>query len=303
MVQIASPRLGLFALATALSLATTARAEGIKDFFPDDYAQLNDQDRALVDQLELYQGKVKTSDGMAELDVPEGYYFLDATDAQLVLEKFWGNPPDKTVTGMIFPRSGWAWTGAWGAPISYDPLGHVADEDAGSTDFDALLTQMKQDIQDGNSWRKENGYDAITLVGWAEPPHYDATTKELYWAKDLHFDGAESDTLNYDIRELGRKGVLVVSFVADMGQLEEVKAAAPDIRKMIDFTEGNRYADFQPGLDTVAAVGIGGLIAGKVVAKTGILLVLLAFLKKGIVLVMVPVMWAVNKLRGKGPAA
>ncbi|MFO1202617.1 MAG: DUF2167 domain-containing protein [Tabrizicola sp.] len=291
------------AAALFLTCAGAAQSEGIKDFFPEDYAQLNDQDRALVDQLELYQGKVTTSDGMAQLDVPEGYYFLDATDAQLVLEKFWGNPPDKTVTGMIFPRSGWAWTGAWGAPISYDPMGYVSDEDAGNTDFDALLSEMKQDTQDGNAWRKENGYDAITLIGWAEPPHYDAQTKELYWAKDLHFDGADADTLNYDIRELGRKGVLIVSFVADMSQLEEVKAAAPDIRKMVDFTEGNRYADFKPDLDTVAAVGIGGLIAGKVAAKAGLLVVLLAFLKKGFVLLLMPVIWLVNKLRGKPPAA
>jgi uncharacterized membrane-anchored protein len=162
---------------------------------------------------------------------------------------------------------------------------------------------MKEDTQDNNTWRKENGYEDISLIGWAEPPHYDAATKELYWAKQLHFDGSPADTLNYDIRELGRKGVLIVSFIADMGQLGEVQAAAPDIRKMVDFTEGNRYADFKPGLDTVAAVGIGGLIAGKVVAKTGLLLLLLAFLKKGIILVIVPVMWVVNKLRGKGPEA
>ena len=291
-----------FAAVTLLA-STIAEAEGIKDFFPDDYAQLNDEDRALVDQLELYQGKVKTADGMAELVVPEGYYFLDATDARLVLEKFWGNPPDETVTGMIFPRSGWAWTGAWGAPITYDPMGYVSDEDAGTYDYDALLAQMKQDTQDNNTWRRENGYDAITLVGWAEPPHYDAATKELYWAKQLHFDGSEGDTLNYDIRELGRKGVLIVSFIANIEQLDEVKAAAPEIRKMVDFTEGNRYADFQPGVDTVAAIGIGGLIAGKLAAKAGILVVLLAFLKKGFVLVLLPVMWLVNKLRGKKPEA
>jgi uncharacterized membrane-anchored protein len=292
-------------VATALSLfaSTIASAEGIKDFFPEDYAQLSTEDRVLVDKLDLHQGQVTAADGMAQLTVPDNYYFLDSSDAQLVLEKFWGNPPDPTVAGMVFPRSGWAWTGAWGTVISYDPMGYVSDEDAGSTDFDALMDGMKKDLQESNAWRKENGYEAITLKGWAEPPHYDSTSKELYWAKALHFDGTDGDTLNYDIRELGRKGVLVVSFVASMDQLDEVKAAAPDIRKMIEFSDGNRYADFKPGIDTVAAVGIGGLIAGKVVAKTGLLLVLLAFLKKGFVLVLVPVMWVVNKLRGKSPSA
>ncbi|GHC47551.1 DUF2167 domain-containing protein [Neogemmobacter tilapiae] len=291
-------------LLTCLSLtAQMASAEGIKDFFPDDYAMLTEEDRKLVDQLDLHQGKVTTGDGMAELVVPEEYYFLDATDAQLVLEQMWGNPPDPSVTGMIFPRDGWAWSGSWGVPISYDPMGYVSDEDADSYDYDEMLGAMKADTADSNEWRVQNGYERITLVGWAEPPHYDKATKELYWAKHLQFEGAESDTLNYDIRELGRKGVLIVSFIAGMEQLPEVKQAAPDVLKMVSFTEGNRYADFQPGVDTVAAVGIGGLIAGKVAAKTGLLLVLLAFLKKGAFLLIIPVMWLFNKLRGGGNQA
>jgi uncharacterized membrane-anchored protein len=284
-----------------LAVAGPANAEKIKDFFPNDYAQLTEADRALVDQLDLVQGKVTLADGVAALDVPPEYYFLDAADAQLVLEQFWGNPPDATVAGMIFPRSGWAWTGTWGAPIVYDPMGYVSDTDAGSYDYDALLTEMQRDTVDGNAWRIENGYPAITLVGWAETPHYDAATKELYWAKQLRFSDTQGDTLNYDIRELGRKGVLIVSFIAGMDQLEQVKAAAPDVLKMVSFTEGNRYADFQPGLDTVAAVGIGGLIAGKVAAKTGLLVLLLAFLKKGFVLVLLPVAWVFNKFFRRGP--
>lgn len=282
--------------------APLAHAAGIKDFFPDDYSRLSEDNRKLVDQLELHQGKVTTSDGMAALDVPSGYYFLDAADAQLVLEQMWGNPPDPSVTGMIFPRDGWAWSGAWGAAISYDPLGYVSDEDADSYDYDEMLEAMKADTVATNEWRVQNGYERVTLIGWAEPPHYDKTTKELYWAKHLQFEGAESDTLNYDIRELGRKGVLIVGFIADMDQLPQVNKAAPDVLKMVSFTEGNRYADFQPGIDTVAAVGIGGLIAGKLAAKAGLLVLLLAFLKKGFVLLLLPVVWVFNKLRGKGSA-
>ena len=295
-------RISTIAFLTFVLTAPLAQAEGIKDFFPDDYAMLTAEDRQIVDQLELHQGKVKTSDGMAELEVPEGYYFLDAADAQLVLEQMWGNPPDASITGMIFPRDGWAWSGAWGAPISYDAMGYVSDEDADTYDYDEMLGAMKADTADANEWRVQNGYERITLVGWAEPPHYDKATKELYWAKHLQFEGAESDTLNYDIRELGRKGVLIVSFIAGMDQLPEVKRAAPDVLKMVSFTEGNRYADFQPGVDTVAAVGVGGLIAGKVAAKTGLLVLLLAFLKKGAFLLLLPIGWVFNKLRGRDSA-
>jgi len=40
------------------------------------------------------------------------------------------------------------------------------------------------------------------------------------------------------------------------------------------------YSDFDPDLDEVAAYGIGALVAGKVMAKTGLLAVALVFLKK-----------------------
>ncbi|MBL4930129.1 DUF2167 domain-containing protein [Tabrizicola sp. KVB23] len=91
----------------------------------------------------------------------------------------------------------------------------------------------------------------------------------------------------------------MVNFIAAADQLPKVEAAAPAVLKMITFTDGNRYADYLPGTDTVAAVGIGGLIAGKVAAKAGLLVLLLAFLKKGAILVLLPLIWLKNKLFGK----
>ena len=40
------------------------------------------------------------------------------------------------------------------------------------------------------------------------------------------------------------------------------------------------YSEFNPDIDTVAAYGIGGLIAGKVLAKAGVLAAGLVLLKK-----------------------
>jgi len=44
--------------------------------------------------------------------------------------------------------------------------------------------------------------------------------------------------------------------------------------------QGSRYLDFDPDIDEVAAYGLGALVAGKVLVKTGLLVILLAFLKK-----------------------
>lgn len=281
---------------------TISWAEPFKTFFPDDYERMAPDERAIFDRFDLKQGKIALAGGVAEVDVSPDYYFLDTASARIVLEELWDNPPDDTVAGMIFPKDGWAWNGSWGAVLTYDPMGYVSDAEAGSYDYDEMLAQMQADTRDANKWRAENGYDSITLIGWAEPPRYDKTTNELYWAKRLQFgDVTGEDTLNYDIRELGRKGVMVTSFISDVEQLEDVKASSTDIRGMVSFTEGNRYADFDPDTDRVAEFDVGGLISGNSAVTAGLIAVALAFLKKGgFVLLLAPIGWVVNRLRGGG---
>jgi uncharacterized membrane-anchored protein len=109
----------------------------------------------------------------------------------------------------------------------------------------------------------------MELVGWAAPPHYDAVTHKLYWAERLRFDGEDIDTLNYDVRILGRHGVLVLSVVAGMDQLDEIRQQTPQILGMVNFNQGNRYADYDPKMDKVAAYGLASLVAGGVAAKLG----------------------------------
>jgi Protein of unknown function (DUF2167) len=54
----------------------------------------------------------------------------------------------------------------------------------------------------------------------------------------------------------------------------------PDVLQMVQFEPGSCYADYVPGADEVAAYCIGGLIAGKVLAKAGLLAALVVFLRR-----------------------
>jgi uncharacterized membrane-anchored protein len=163
--------------------------------------------------------------------------------------------------------------------LSYEEEGHVDDADAAKTDFAQLLRDMQADTKAANEQRTAAGYDPLELVGWAEPPHYDAAGKKLYWAQ--HLRAPDGETLNYDIRVLGRKGVLAMSAVSAMEALDVVRPAMEDLIGRVEFKEGNRYADFDPDLDEVAAFGIGALIAGKAAAKVGFFKVILAALLAG----------------------
>lgn len=237
--------------------------------------------QAFEASLHFSQGKVLLRGDLASLDVNSAYRYLPPEDANKVLLA-WGNPPSPGVLGMIFPADKGPFDdGGWAVVIEYEEEGYVKDDDAAQLNFDSLLADMQKDTVEANAERVKEGYAEVTLKGWAEPPHYDAATHKLYWAKHLAFQGSSEDVVNYDIRVLGRRGVLVLQAVSSLELLPTLKASMPQVMSMVTFNDGSRYEDFQPGVDTVAAYGLGALVAGKLVAKAGLLKGLLAVLLAG----------------------
>lgn len=231
-------------------------------------------------------GQIKLSNAHVTLNVPDGYYFLDTADTRKVLEDAWGNPPDSEVDGMLFPSGMSALDdNSWGVVVRYEDTGYVSDEDASSIDYDMLIDVMRDGESAENAQRKSMGFPAITLVGWAAEPRYDAATHKLYWAKELAFEGVPTNTLNYDMRVLGRGGVLSLNFVADISRVGDIERAGPGILAIPHFDDGFRYEDFNAATDQKADFGVTGLIAGGAAAaalakNTGILATVLLLLKK-----------------------
>jgi len=247
-----------------------------------------------VATLHPLTGKVNLPGAQATLDIADGYSFLPAADAQRVLSDLWNNPPNHDVLGMILPS-----TDAhsvledknWAVVVTFVDEGYVTDEDAAKIDYNDMLKDMQKATKDDNEDRVKEGYPAIELMGWAEPPHYDTVSHKLYWAQDLVFkkpNGShESRTLNYAIRVLGRKGYLSLNAVAPIEELAQVRADMPQVVEMAEFDAGQRYTDYNPTTDKAAAYGIAALVAGGIAAKAGLfakLGVLLLAFKKFIVL-------------------
>ncbi len=235
-----------------------------------------------VAQLPFQSGTVELGDGLATLEIPATFRYLDGEASKLVLEDLWGNPPGAETLGMLFPADiSPAEAEGWGVVITYDEDGYVEDDEAADLDYDEMLETMQADMVAENEERVEMGYEAIELLGWAEQPRYDAATHKLYWAKDLQFGDAENNTLNYNIRVLGRRGVLVLNAVANTSQLADIRRDMGDVIAFTNFNEGHRYEDFDPEYDKVAAYGIGALVAGKMAAKAGLFKGLIAMLLAG----------------------
>lgn len=238
--------------------------------------------------VDRQQGEITLPNSIATLKVPKNFNYISPQDAESILVDLWGNPSGAgtDTLGMLFPSNLAPYDDdSWGVTIEYEEDGYVSDEDADKIDYAELLSQMKADSRQASDDRVRQGYEPIELIGWAAAPFYDKQAHKLHWAKEIKFGDEEAHTLNYNIRVLGRKGVLVLNFIAGMDQKAMIDSNIDMVLAMAEFNQGSRYEDFMPGMDKVAAYGLGALVAGKVIAKTGLLAAALIFLKKFAVII------------------
>lgn len=290
----------LSAVAPLVILSTSARAQRLERT-PERLSP-----EQLEAQLRYRTGRVAVRSGLATFDLPTDFRYLDADQTETVL-RAWGNPPGSETLGMLVPAGVRLLTReGWGVIVSYDEDGYVKDDDAAKIDYASLLKDMQRATREANPERVKAGYSSAQLVGWAEPPRYDSLTHKLYWAKDYKFSDNPGHTLNYNIRVLGRRGVLVLNAVASMDQLDGVRREMPKVIGSVEFNEGHRYADFVPGTDKVAEYGIAALVAGGLAAKAGLFKVLLGALvalKKLIIIGLAAIAAFFRKLFRRDPPA
>jgi uncharacterized membrane-anchored protein len=227
----------------------------------------------LIASMQFNDGEFDIGGNLAHIKTGKEFRYLNAADARKYLVDLWGNPPSAAdgVLGMLVPATtdGKVDPSSYAIIIEYDDSGYVKDEDADKINYDELMNDMQAASREASAERKSQGYGGFQLIGWAQKPVYDKAAKKMYWAKRLHFDGQNHDTLNYNIRVLGRGGVLVLNAVAGIDELDAINQQAPVILEHVEFKEGQTYAEFNPSVDKVAAYGLAGLVAGGVLTKTG----------------------------------
>ncbi len=204
--------------------------------------------------------------------MPTGHFFIPKAQAQYIISNIWGNPFDESIEGLILkskeditdPNSiGWV--------VSYVAEGHVEDDDAEDTDYADVLKSMQESEKD------QTGKRQLSTLGWAEDPHYDKTKHVFYWGVRLKAFGSEAITLNYNLRYLSRRGMLIINAVTDEKNLSNVKKLLPTMVNSVSFENGERYEDFDSKTDDVAAYTVGALVAGKVLAKVGFFAIIAKF--------------------------
>jgi uncharacterized membrane-anchored protein len=244
-----------------------------------DFAQISlaqDRERELMASIKWDRGPcVGHLGSVAEIDVPEGFSFADARNASIWAE-LTQNVPNSAQLGVIVPNDlGWFMT------FTYDESGYVRDDEKDSLDADGLLTTLRQNTEIGNAYRRDRGWDALTIQGWQQPPAYDEMTNRLTWAI-LGTTGADGDVVNYNARLLGRQGVMSANLVAGPRQFGAALPTAKGLLTGFRFKQGMRYAEWRAG-DRVAEYGLAALLAGGAAggaAKMGLFSKLTAMLAK-----------------------
>jgi uncharacterized membrane-anchored protein len=80
--------------------------------------------KKLVDGLRYQKGTIVLKNDLAKINVPEDFRFLDAADAEIVLSRIWGNPPDPATLGLLMPTGmSPIQHGTWAVIITYEEKG------------------------------------------------------------------------------------------------------------------------------------------------------------------------------------
>lgn len=253
-------------------------------FISFNYAQEIDSTHLRINEIEkslIYEtGVIELESGNAKLTVPSGFRFLNKAQSIYVLTDLCGNPADSSIIGMLVPSNRSVLeSGSWFFAISFDEMGYVKDDDAEDINYDDLLKEGQKEMREVNPERIKQGYQPIEFIGWASSPFYDKNKKILHWAKEVKFGDDSLNTLNYNLRILGRKGIFMLNAVGSMSELQEVKSNIDKVIGSVEFKEGHKYSDFIPDVDNVAAWTIGGLVAGKILAKVGFFVLIAKFWK------------------------
>lgn len=251
----------------AVALLTTAT-------YADEWDDLTDEEKEYIIyvQTDSIQGINQSFHiGVANATVEDlgEYTFLNKEEANHLLADYWDNEEEDNMIGCIIPKTDIYYNVPYAFFIYSDKSGYISDDDAKDVDYDDLMDGWKKDMKERESEIEEKGLIKRELLGWAEKPYYDEQTKTLHWARKLKFEGSDDNTINYDIYILGKDGYIKLEAVGTEDQLAELKECTKHIISHVKYDEGYRYEDFDEATDNVAGWTVGGLVAGKMLAKAG----------------------------------
>jgi uncharacterized membrane-anchored protein len=123
----------------------------------------------------------------------------------------------------------------------------------------------------------------MEVIGWIEPPSYDAASHHLVWsllAKNKGEPDQAINGVNYNTYALGRDGYFSLNLLSDSNRIAGDKTAAHALLADLSYNSGKRYEDFSATTDRIAEYGLMALVGGIAAKKLGLLALAAAFVLK-----------------------
>ncbi len=176
--------------------------------------------------------------------------------------------------------------------FAYSESGYVQDNDWSDLDAELLLEGIAESTEEANIERTKNGFEELKIIGWAQKPIYDKTSRTAYWAINVN-DKESGPIFNAIALKLGRRGFNKFIWVGGSDQFNPSESLLKEALNNYKFETGFRYADYSTG-DKIAAVGLASLVAVTAGSKSGkgvvagILAMVIIFAKKLWLLIFLP---------------
>ncbi len=238
-------------------------------------AEAQAQFEAFIDGLGWQTEGIGDLEEWSSIEIPYGFRYLNGEDANRYMQAY-GNPPSD-YEGMIATEDL-----SWIVLFQFDPMGYVKDDEKDELDADKLFEQLTENQEQGNRYRQEQGLQPLYIDGWAMEPRYNDRTNNLEWGLLLHSGNSTQQFINYQTKLLGREGVMEVTLICDLEQMDYILPEYQDLLVGHEYKEGKSYAEYKQG-DKIAEYGLTALIAGGAIygaAKLGFLGGIIAFGKK-----------------------
>ena len=216
----------------------------------------------------------------AKLKLPAGYFFVPQAEGARVLRALGNVVNDSTLVGLVV---GTQQNDQWIVVIRYIKDGYIKDDDAKNWNADELLKNIKEGVEEANKDRTARGFPEMQVIGWVEPPGYDAATHRLVWSMlAKHKDEPDSvpKNINYNTYALGRDGYFSLNLLSGSDRIASEKAVSHELLADLSYNAGKRYEDFSATTDRIAEYGLMALVGGVAAKKLGLFALLIAFVLK-----------------------
>ncbi len=240
--------------------------------------------------------KLKIPSAKVTLDILETEYYLDSwNDINQFYWWTWGYGAGKEMVAYI---RGTGYT----IFVDFIDDGYVKLDDWKNVNANNLMSEMRGTAKANEEYYKKENQSYATKLDWIYEPTLNEEKKVVSYSYKVTWND-KSVTMESKSLKLGKKGYIDSAYVSNVENVADFAAeakASKEFAEYITFDEGLRHSDYKSG-DKVAAVGIGGLVAGtlgvKALAKAGAFAKLLPLLLKFGWILLIPLAF-VGKLFG-----